>query len=128
MEVQQDFRDLLALLTARIQSLKRRGPIEARSKLVPVCAAAGGTNKEWWFATGDVVEVLTDTVNSSGYIKKMLKRNGELSKGWGQIATPLWLATESGVQKINCADTKGIFRIIQSIPSPKTEHFNRWLT
>ena len=82
---------------------------------------------EWWFAVGDVVEVLTDTTNSTDYIKKMRRRDAELSKGWGQIVTPLWLATEGGKQKVNCANTEGIFRIIQSIPSPKAEPFKRWL-
>ena len=82
---------------------------------------------EWWFSVGDVVEVLTDTINSTDYIKKMRKRDNELSKGWGQIVTPLWLETEGGRQKVNCANTEGIFRIIQSIPSPKAEPFKRWL-
>ena len=65
-------------------------------------------NNEWWFSAGDVVEILTDTVNSSDYIKKMRKRDNELSKGWGQIVTPLWLETEGGRQKVNCANTEGI--------------------
>lgn len=81
---------------------------------------------EWWFSVGDVVEVLTDTINSTDYIKKMRKRDNELSKGWGQIVIPLWLETEGGRQKVNCANTEGIFRIIQSIPSPKAEPFKRW--
>jgi hypothetical protein len=82
---------------------------------------------EWWFSVGDVVGVLTDTINSTDYIKKMRRRDNELSKGWGQIVTPLWLETEGGRQKVNCANTEGIFRIIQSIPSPKAEPFKRWL-
>jgi len=84
-------------------------------------------NNEWWFSVADVVEALTDTVNASDYIKKMRKRDDELAKGWGQIVTPLWLESEGGKQKINCANTEGIFRIIQSIPSPKAEPFKRWL-
>ena len=52
---------------------------------------------EWWFAVGDVVEVLTDTTNSTDYIKKMRRRDAELSKGWGQIVTPLWLDRKSVV-------------------------------
>jgi DNA-damage-inducible protein D len=84
-------------------------------------------NNEWWFSVSDVVEALTDTVNSSDYIKKMRKRDNELSKGWGQFVTPLWLETEGGRQKVNCANTEGVFRIIQSIPSPKAEPFKRWL-
>ena len=74
-------------------------------------------NIEWWFSVGDLVEALTDTVNSNDCIKKMRRRGDELSKGWGQIVTHLWLETEDGRQKVNCANTKGIFRIIQSIPS-----------
>jgi len=48
-------------------------------------------NDEWWFSIADVVEVLTETANSSDYINKMRKRDAELAKGWGQIVTPLWL-------------------------------------
>ena len=84
-------------------------------------------NNEWWFSVIDVVAVLTDSKNPSGYIKDMRRRDEELSKGWGQIATPLWLETEGGKQKVNCSNTEGIFRIIQSIPSPKAEPFKRWL-
>ena len=84
-------------------------------------------NNEWWFVIADVVSVLTDSANPSGYIKDMRRRDNELSKGWGQIATPLLIETPGGNQKINCANTEGIFRIIQSIPSPKAEPFKRWL-
>ena len=57
----------------------------------------------------------------------MRRRDLELAKGWGQIATPLLIGTKGGKQMINCANTEGIFRIIQSIPSPKAEPFKRWL-
>jgi hypothetical protein len=83
-------------------------------------------NNEWWFVVDDVVRVLTDTADPPGYIKDMRRRDKELSKGWGQIATPLWIETERGKQKIDCANTEGIFRIIQSIPTPKAEPFKRW--
>ena len=82
---------------------------------------------EWWFVVADVVEALTDTPNASDYIKKMRSRDGELAKGWGQIVTPLLVETAGGPQKLNCANTEGTFRIIQSIPSPKAEPFKRWL-
>ena len=82
---------------------------------------------EWWFSVVDIVEVLTDTVNSTDYIKKMKKRDEELSKGWGQIVTPLEIDTKGGKQKVNCANTEGLFRIIQSIPSKKAEPFKLWL-
>jgi DNA-damage-inducible protein D len=84
-------------------------------------------NSEWWFVVTDVISALTDSGDSAGYIKDMRRRDEELSKGWGQIATPLLIATPGGNQKINCANTEGIFRIIQSIPSPKAEPFKRWL-
>jgi len=57
----------------------------------------------------------------------MRRRDAELSAGWGQIATPLSIPTAGGPQKLNCANTEGIFRIIQSIPSSKAEPFKRWL-
>ncbi|MEE9911027.1 MAG: Bro-N domain-containing protein [Deltaproteobacteria bacterium] len=84
-------------------------------------------NNEWWFSIADVIAVLTDSKDPSRYIKDMRRRDAELSKGWGQIATPLSLVTEGGKQKVNCANTEGHFRIIQSIPSPKAEPFKRWL-
>lgn len=84
-------------------------------------------NNEWWFVISDVVAVLTDSVNPAGYIKDMRRRDKELAKGWGQIATPLSVETSGGNQKLNCASTEGIFRIIQSIPSAKAEPFKRWL-
>ena len=57
----------------------------------------------------------------------MRQRDGELEKGWVQFVHPLSIQTEGGLQQINCANTEGIFRIIQSIPSPKAEPFKRWL-
>jgi len=84
-------------------------------------------NNEWWFAIVDVVSALTDSIQPGGYVKDMRRRDPELSKGWGQIATPLLIQTAGGKQKINCANTEGIFRIIQSVPSPKAEPFKRWL-
>jgi len=83
--------------------------------------------QKWYFSVADVVEALTDTPNATDYIKKMRKRDGELSKGWGQIVTPLELETVGGKQKINCANVEGLLRIIQSVPSPKAEPFKRWL-
>jgi DNA-damage-inducible protein D len=84
-------------------------------------------NEEWWFAIVDVVSVLTDSVQPEGYVKDLRRRDPELAKGWGQIATPLSVKTTGGVQRVNCANTEGLFRIIQSIPSPKAEPFKRWL-
>ena len=84
-------------------------------------------NKEWWFVVNDVVQVLTGTPDVSDYIKKFRLRDEELNKGWGQIVTPLWVDTAGGRQQMNCANTEGMFRIVQSIPSPKAEPLKRWL-
>ncbi len=83
--------------------------------------------EKWYFSIVDVVEALTDSVNPTDYIKKMKKRDPELAKGWGQIVTPLAIQTAGGKQRVNCADTQGIFRLIQSIPSPKAEPFKLWM-
>ena len=84
-------------------------------------------DQKWYFVVADVVQVLTDTPNPSDYIKKMRKRDEELSKGWGQSVTPLLVDTAGGKQKLNCANAQGLLRIIQSIPSPKAEPFKLWL-
>ena len=84
-------------------------------------------NDEWWFVVEDVVLALIDSVNVKDYINKMRRRDQELSKGYGQIVHTLEIPTGGGKQKMNCANTEGIFRIIQSIPSPKAEPFKRWL-
>ena len=83
--------------------------------------------EKWYFAVVDVVEVLTDSKNPTDYVKKMKIRDPQLAKGWGQIVTPLPVNTAGGKQRVNCADTEGIFRIIQSIPSPKAEPFKQWM-
>ena len=83
--------------------------------------------EKWYFCVVDVVEALTDSVNPTDYIKKMKKRDPELAKGWGQIVTPLSLQTPGGKQRVNCANQEGLFRIIQSIPSPKAEPFKQWM-
>ena len=82
---------------------------------------------EWWFVIVDIIEVLTDSVQPDGYVKDMRRRDPELAKGWGQIATPLPIQTTGGLQMLNCANTEGIFRLVQSIPSPKAEPLKRWL-
>ncbi|EKE06124.1 MAG: hypothetical protein ACD_19C00079G0029 [uncultured bacterium] len=83
---------------------------------------------EWWFSVADVVEALTNTVNIRDYIKKMRKRDTELDVYWGTNCPPLELIAKDGrKRKVSCANTEGIFRIIQSISSPKAEPFKRWL-
>ena len=82
---------------------------------------------EWWFVVEDIIVALTDTSNPKDYITKMRLRDAELNKGYGQIVSTLFVDTAGGRQRMNCANTESIFRIVQSIPSPKAEPFKRWL-
>jgi DNA-damage-inducible protein D len=82
---------------------------------------------QWWFAIVDVVAVVSESAQPEGYLRDLRRRDKELAKGWGQIAHPLRIATEGGIQRINCASTEGLLRIIQSMPSPRAEPFKRWL-
>lgn len=83
---------------------------------------------EWWFSVSDVIEALTDTVDVRDYIKKIRKRDIELNVYWGTNCPLLEMTAKDGrKRKITSANTEGIFRIIQSIPSPKAEPFKRWL-
>jgi len=81
----------------------------------------------WWFAVIDVVAALTDSAKPAQYLKDMRGRDLELNKAWKKLASLIHVETPGGQQKINCANTEGILRIIQSIPSPKAEPFKRWL-
>lgn len=85
-------------------------------------------NNEWFFSVFDIVAALTDSSDPKQYIKKMRGRDPELDSNWGTICTPLELTAPDGKKReTNCANTEGIFRIIQSIPSPKAEPFKLWL-
>jgi prophage antirepressor-like protein len=106
------------------------------NELVPVTKIAVFKSKEirktihkneWWFVVEDVVIALTDSVNPKDYINKIRRRDEELAKGYGQFVHTLPIPTVGGIQQMNCANTEGIFRIIQSIPSPKAEPFKLWL-
>ncbi len=85
-------------------------------------------NDEWWFSVVDVVAVLTDSADPKDYwyrIKKREKLSGvELSTICRQLKLP---AADGKKYTTDCANTEGMFRIIQSIPSPKAEPFKRWL-
>jgi len=84
-------------------------------------------DNEWWFVVQDVVLALIESKDPKQYIQRMKRRDPELAKGWVQIVHTLPIETAGGVQRMLCANTEGIFRIIQSIPSPKAEPFKRWL-
>lgn len=84
--------------------------------------------EEWFFSIVDIVGVLTDSKDPKQYIKKMRLRDPELNSKWGTICTPVVMIAKDGkYRKTNASDIQGIFRIIQSIPSPKAEPFKMWL-
>lgn len=84
-------------------------------------------NNEWWFVLDDIVFALTDSKDPKQYIQKMKQRDEPLAQGWVQIVLTLEIETFGGKQKMNCVNTQGAFRIIQSIPSLRAEPFKLWL-
>jgi len=85
-------------------------------------------DQKWFFSVVDVVGVLTDSPRPRKYwfdLKvKLLQEGSELSEICGQLKLS---SSDSKEYETDCADTEGIFRIIQSIPSKKAEPFKRWL-
>lgn len=85
---------------------------------------------EWWFSVIDIVEVLTDSQRPRKYWddlkRKLLEDEGfsELSEKIGQLKMK---APDGKMRETDCANTETLFRIIQSVPSPKAEPFKRWL-
>lgn len=84
--------------------------------------------QQWFFSVQDVVQVLSESRDVKQYIKKMRQRDPELNGNWGTICTPVaMLAADGRMRKIQAANTQGLLRLIQSIPSPKAEPFKQWL-
>ncbi|MBE6389801.1 MAG: phage antirepressor protein [Lentisphaerae bacterium] len=83
---------------------------------------------EWFFSVVDVVAALTDSLDPGAYWRKLKQR---LTAEGSQVVTfchGLKLPAPDGkMRSTDCANVKGMFRIIQSIPSPKAEPFKRWL-
>ena len=83
---------------------------------------------EWWFSISDVCGALTDSPDPGAYWRKLKQR---LKAEGSEVVTfchDLKLPAPDGKMRLtDCANTEGIFRIIQSIPSPKAEPFKRWL-
>lgn len=84
--------------------------------------------EEWYFSVVDVVAVLTDSENATDYFKKMRKRDTELADYVGTNCPYVAMTGANGkTRNVLAATTKGVLRIIQSIPSPKAEPFKIWL-
>ncbi|MBW2187599.1 MAG: Bro-N domain-containing protein [Deltaproteobacteria bacterium] len=83
---------------------------------------------EWWFSVVDICGVLTGSADASAYWRKLKQR---LIIEESEVVTfchGLKLVAPDGKKRTtDCANTEGLFRIIQSIPSPKAEPFKRWL-
>jgi hypothetical protein len=87
-------------------------------------------NNEWWFSIIDVVQTLTDSANSRRYwsdLKRQLVENEGFLQLYEKIVQLKLPSTDGKAYKTDCANTESLFRIIQSIPSPKAEPFKRWL-
>jgi len=83
---------------------------------------------EWWFSVIDVCEALTGSVDAGAYWRKLKQRLLEEGSEVVTLCHGLKLEAPDGkMRETDCANTEGIFRIIQSIPSPKAEPFKRWL-
>ena len=84
--------------------------------------------EKWYFSVVDIVSVLTDSANPTDYLKKVRKRDSELGLFMGTNCPQVMMMTETGKRrKTLAADTESLFRIIQSIPSPKAEPFKLWM-
>ncbi|MFN0037054.1 MAG: BRO family protein [Saprospiraceae bacterium] len=93
-----------------------------------VRSAWNEAEQQWYFAVQDVIQILIDSADVKQYVKRMRQRDPALDTNWGTICTPVeMLAADGKKRKIQAATVKGLFRIIQSVPSPKAEPFKQWL-
>lgn len=84
--------------------------------------------EQWYFSVVDVIGALTDSANPTDYLKKMRKRDSELAIFLGTNCPQVAMVTDNGkLRKTLATNIKSIFRIIQSVPSPKAEPFKQWL-
>ncbi len=84
---------------------------------------------EWWFSVVDVCKVLTDSPDGNAYWRKLKQRLNEEGSEVVTFCHGLKLEASDGKKYVtDCANTAGILRVIQSIPSPKAEPFKLWLS
>ena len=93
-----------------------------------VRSAWNADEEKWYFSIVDIVEILTESVNATDYLKKLRKRDPELGSYVGTNCPQVEMLTQEGKKrKILGGNVENIFRLIQSIPSPKAEPFKQWL-
>ena len=84
--------------------------------------------EKWYFSVIDIISVLTDSANPTDYFKKMRKLDEQLASFVGTNCHQVLMMKEAGKRrKTLVGDTTTIFRIIQSVPSPKAEPFKQWM-
>ncbi len=84
--------------------------------------------EKWFFSIQDVILVLTGSKDVKQYIKKMLLRDELLKSNWGTFCTLVEMQASDGKKrKVQASDSKGLLRIIQSVPSSRAEPFKLWL-
>lgn len=81
----------------------------------------------WYFSVVDIVEALTNSVNPTDYLKKLRKRDIELGTYLGTNCPQVEMLSNGKKRKTLAGNVQDIFRLIQSIPSPKAEPFKQWL-
>lgn len=82
----------------------------------------------WYFSVVDIISVLTESANPTDYLKKLRKRDLELGNYIGTNCPQVEMATETGKNRKTLAgNPEHLFRIIQSVPSPKAEPIKLWL-
>jgi len=82
----------------------------------------------WYFSLVDIVAALTDSANATDYLKKLRKRDSDLNSYLGTNCPLVEMETASGVKRKTLGGSaQHIFRLVQSIPSPKAEPFKQWL-
>lgn len=87
-------------------------------------------DNQWWFSIVDVIEVLTESPNSRRYwsdLKRQLSDKEGFFELYGKIVQLKLESSDGKKYETDCANTETVFRIIQSIPSPRAEPFKRWL-
>lgn len=93
-----------------------------------VRTAWNADQEEWYFAIVDIIEVLTDSSNPQTYWRVLKKRLKDEGNETVTSCNALKMLAKDGKNRLtDCLDTKGVLRLVQSIPSPKAEPFKMWL-